>query len=144
MRKEWMEPVIEVQEFVANEYVAACGDSGTIYKFTCTAGGGEPGGVYKETNGQAGLQIGRGGDDRISRGETSYHACGETHEASVTDDFIQNCYYIPKSARSINWLGGTTWDTSKAINVVVWRGPKGDNTHCTTNLNMKEWATAKS
>ena len=25
MRKEWMEPVIEVQEFVANEYVAACG-----------------------------------------------------------------------------------------------------------------------
>lgn len=24
MRKEWMEPVIEVQEFVANEYVAAC------------------------------------------------------------------------------------------------------------------------
>ena len=28
MRREWMEPVIEVQEFVANEYVAACGDSG--------------------------------------------------------------------------------------------------------------------
>ena len=27
MRKEWMEPVIEVQEFVANEYVASCGDS---------------------------------------------------------------------------------------------------------------------
>ena len=26
MRKEWMEPVIEVQEFVANEYVASCGD----------------------------------------------------------------------------------------------------------------------
>ena len=24
MRKEWMEPVIKVQEFVANEYVAAC------------------------------------------------------------------------------------------------------------------------
>ena len=144
MRKEWMEPVIKVQEFVANEYVAACGDSGTIYKFKCTAGGGEHGGVYKETNGQAGLQIGRDGDSRISNGETSYHACGETHEASVTDDFIQNCYYIPKSARKKDWLGRTTWDTSKAINVIVWRGPKGDNTHCTTNLNMKEWATAKS
>ena len=38
MRKEWMEPVIEVQEFVANEYVAACGDSGTVYKFKCDAG----------------------------------------------------------------------------------------------------------
>ena len=38
MRKEWMEPVIEVQEFVANEYVAACGNSGKIYKFVCDAG----------------------------------------------------------------------------------------------------------
>ena len=26
MKKEWMEPVVEVQEFAANEYVAACGD----------------------------------------------------------------------------------------------------------------------
>ena len=25
MKKEWMEPVVEVQEFAANEYVAACG-----------------------------------------------------------------------------------------------------------------------
>lgn len=38
MRKEWMEPVIEVQEFVANEYVAACGDSGKVYNFECNAG----------------------------------------------------------------------------------------------------------
>lgn len=36
MRKEWMEPVIEVQEFVANEYVAAC-ESGMVYKFECDA-----------------------------------------------------------------------------------------------------------
>ncbi len=34
MRKEWMEPVIKVQEFVANEYVAAC-ESGMVYKFEC-------------------------------------------------------------------------------------------------------------
>ena len=39
MRKEWMEPVIKVQEFVANEYVAAC-ESGMVYKFTCDAPGG--------------------------------------------------------------------------------------------------------
>ena len=36
MRKEWMEPVIKVQEFVANEYVAAC-ESGMVYKFECNA-----------------------------------------------------------------------------------------------------------
>ena len=33
-----MEPVVEVQEFAANEYVAACGDSGKVYKFVCDAG----------------------------------------------------------------------------------------------------------
>ncbi len=49
-----------------------------------------------------------------------------------TDDFIQNCYYI---SIAYNWDD----DTAKAIDVVVWRGPKGDNTHCTTNLDMKEW-----
>ena len=38
MKKEWMEPVVEVQEFAANEYVAACGDSGKVYKFVCDAG----------------------------------------------------------------------------------------------------------
>ena len=38
MKKEWMEPVVEVQEFAANEYVAACGDSGKVYKFVCGAG----------------------------------------------------------------------------------------------------------
>lgn len=135
MKRRYERPSAYIEEFTPNEYVAACGDSGTIYKFKCTAGGGEPGGVYKETNGQAGLQIGRGGDKRISRGEASYHACGETHEASVTDDFIQNCYYIPQSA--YNWRRG--WDTSKAIDVVVWRGPKGNNTHCTTNLDPKTW-----
>ena len=34
MRKEWMEPVIEVQEFVANEYVAAC-ESGMLLEDRC-------------------------------------------------------------------------------------------------------------
>lgn len=72
MKRRYERPSAYIEEFTPNEYVAACGDSGTIYKFKCTAGGGERGGVYKETNGQAGLQIGRDGDSRISNGETSY------------------------------------------------------------------------
>ena len=47
----WRRPLTEVQKFEANEYVAACGDSGTTYKFKCDAGGGESGNVYLETNG---------------------------------------------------------------------------------------------
>ncbi len=56
--------------------------SGKVYKFECNAGGGKYGGVYKETNGQSGLQIsGRNRDLRISISNSSYHACEETHQA---------------------------------------------------------------
>lgn len=66
------------------------------------------------------------GDEKLG----GYHACGTTHEANSTDKFLDG-YYIMKGS-------------DRPQNVIVWRGPKGDNTHCTTNLNMKEWATAKS
>lgn len=91
--------------------------------------------VWLETNGEPGLQKkgrweGWGeyhpGDEKLG----GYHACGTTHEANSTDKFLDG-YYIMKGS-------------DRPQNVIVWRGPKGDNTHCTTNLNMKEWATAKS
>lgn len=127
--KVWVRPLTMVQQFEANEYVAACGESGTTYKFTCDAGGGVSGSVYLETNGQEGLQTGRGGDRYLS----GYHACGTTHEAESTDDFLDG-YYVTSS-----WFGGT-----KVTPVIVWRGPHNDNTHCTTNLDMDSWETAKS
>ena len=48
-KRVWEQPVTLVQKFEANEYVAACGDSGTTYLFKCDAGGGRPGDVYLET-----------------------------------------------------------------------------------------------
>lgn len=129
-KKEWAIPQTFVQQFAANEYVAACGDENEVYKFTCDAGGGESGNVYLETNGQEGFQFDPlGGGDRYLSG---YYACGVTHEASTTDDFV-NGYYV-------------TWDgiTPVVTPVIVWRGPRGNNTHCTTNLNMSSWETAKS
>lgn len=103
--------------------------------FRCDAGGGYSGTVWLETNGEPGLQKkgrweGWGeyhpGDEKLG----GYHACGTTHEANSTDKFLDG-YYIMKGS-------------DRPQNVIVWRGPKGDDTHCTTNLNMKEWATAKS
>lgn len=129
MKRTYESPKAYVEEFTPNEYVAACGESGTTYKFTCDAGGGESGTVYLETNGKEGLQTGRGGDRYLS----GYHACGTTHEAESTDDFLDG-YYVTSS-----WLGGT-----KVTPVIVWRGPHNDNTHCTTNLDMDSWETAKS
>lgn len=134
--KKWSRPVTFVQKFEANEYVAACGDSGTKYLFTCDAGGGKSGTVYLETNGQTGLQTGWGGDQYLS----GYHACGTKHEADSEDDFLKG-YYVTEEYVG-TWPFGHYETTT--TDVIVWRGPKGNNTHCTTNLDMDSWETAKS
>lgn len=134
--KVWRRPLTEVQKFEANEYVAACGDSGTTYFFECNAGGGTPGSVYQETNGIDGLQTRGGWGYRADRELTMwplshYYACNEKHEAESTDDFL-NGYYLPS-------------DNSKnAQQVIIWRGDHGDDIHCTTKLNQDSWETAKS
>lgn len=127
--KVWVRPLTMVQQFEANEYVAACGDLNKVYKFKCDAGGGKSGSVYLETNGKPGLQTGWGGDRYLS----GYHACNITHEAKTTDDFLDG-YYVTSS-----WFGGT-----EVTPVMVWRGPNNDNTHCTENLDMDSWETVKS
>lgn len=130
MRKEWMEPVIEVQEFVANEYVAACGDSGKVYNFECNAGK-RRNFYYVYTNGTDGVP---NTPDDVLLGST-YHPCGETHSAESNSDFAHGYMY------KAGLLGP---DKSKRIDVVIWRGEKGDNIHCTINLNIDSWTTAKS
>lgn len=131
MKRAYVRPTMVGERFVANEYVAACGETEYgKYKFTCDAGDGVSGDVYRESNGKPGFQKGYGlfgyrGDKWLG----GYHACGTTHEANTTDDF-QNGYYIP--------------DGGDAVDVIIWRGKKGDNIHCTTNLNRDSWETTKS
>lgn len=127
--REYVKPTMEGELFAANEYIAACHDINKVYKFKCDAGGGESGSVYLETNGQPGLQTGWGGDRYLS----GYHACGTTHEAKTTDDFLDG-YYVTSP-----WFGET-----KTTPVKVWRGPDNDNTHCTENFDMDSWETEKS
>lgn len=99
--KDYVRPMMESEVFAANEYIAACGDSGVVYKFRCDAGNGVYGSVYEETNGIPGLQTGRNGDDRLATysnglfGESGFHACDSTHEAESTSDFV-NGYYCAK------------------------------------------------
>ena len=135
--KVWRRPLTEVQKFEANEYVAACGDSGTTYLFTCDAGGGASGDVYVESNGVEGLQTHGewvGGWDghwqEADRSLGGYHACETTHEADSENEFL-NGYYVPY------WSDDVT-------KVIIWRGPYNDNVHCTTNLDKNSWETAKS
>ena len=128
-----------VQKFEANEYVAACGDSGTTYLFTCDAGGGKSGKVYVETNGQAGLQTGWGGDSSLG----GYHACGTQHEADSDDAFLEGYYVTEEWVSTGPWPGQGHME-EVITDVIVWRGPYNNNVHCTTKLNMDEWEIGRS
>ena len=129
MKKTWEEPKIMVQQFMPNEYVAACGDENRVYNFVCDAGGGTPGTVYEDSNHNGKWDL--FGDEALTGHILpTYHACGETHSAPTDDEFIEG-FYLPNS------------NPGKATTVIIWTDG-GTNIHCTTNLNMNEWTTAKS
>ena len=130
MKKRWEEPIILVQQFVANEYVAACGDSGTVYKFECNAG--EP---YTYT-GILGFPM---TDDYPYKVTTDsgklltkhYGPCGETHEAPENTGFMNG------------FMDNNYTSDDEHIPVIIWTNNDTD-VHCTENLDMSKWETAKS
>lgn len=129
-KRVWENPLTMVQQFVPNEYVAACGDTNNEYIFKCDAMGGVFGTVFYSD-----------GDDKFEPliddkwMGTGYHACGEEHVTQVGDDFIEGWYVT-------GWDGITGGDFVKKV--IIWRGPDGNNIHCTTNLDKNTWETAKS
>lgn len=132
MKRAYVRPTMVGERFVANEYVAACGESGKVYKFNCNAGDtglppwNYPYHVYADSNKN-------GRYDRSDDYLGTYHACGAEHEAPSTDDF------------SNGFMIDTRWGhDSTPQKVIIWRGESGDNIHCTTNLDMNTWETAKS
>lgn len=127
--KNYVKPMMESEVFAANEYIAACGDSGVVYNFECNAGGGTPGTVYEDSNHDGRWDL---INDTPLTGYIlpTYHACGETHQAPTDDEFIEG-FYLPNS---------NPFDPQK---VIIWTDG-GTNIHCTTNLEMDQWETAKS
>ena len=142
----WSRPMASVEQFMPNEYIAACGDSGTVYKFTCDAGYvdkshesgwcgcGEyhyrsvPDGTYTE---KASWHVYHNGTDLTSW--STYSPCGHTHEAASDGVFLTGCY-----------MDNPYTEVDENIPVTVWRGEDGKNVHCTTLLDINSWATVKS
>lgn len=133
----WVQPQTVVQQFVANEYVAACGDMNQVYKFTCDAGRywfpiigtvPVPGTVFEDSNGNG--QLDDSDRDLTSSWWPEYHACGVTHEAPKTDEFLTGFYKPLNSEYGMQ-------------KVIIWT-EDGTNVHCTTNLDMSSWPTDKS
>lgn len=130
MKRAYVRPTMVGERFVANEYVAACGDQNKVYKFKCNA---------QEWTGWAGSTVWLNGPD--GQPETSddvilgtYGRCGTEHEAKTTDEFYNG--YLKKNILGI--------PSGPRKDVIVWRGETGDNINCTTNLNINTWETAKS
>lgn len=138
--------------FAANEFIAACGDSGVTYKFNCDAPSGQlfyyPNlnvKDYPSNNGSPESPLNWNTEQWDKQNATElgyfYHPCNEKHEASTAEGFYWGFtdWYngiITESGRNNKHDAGET--------VIVWRGPNGNNGHATTNLNMSTWETARS
>ena len=132
MKRAYVRPTMVGERFVANEYVAACGDNGKVYKFECNAGEkSSKYNVYYKVGNRKKFIISNNLAVRPQHFGT-YHPCGTTHEANATDEFITG--YIDDQS---------TVFKDEAIPVVIWT-QNGDNVHCTLKLDIKEWQTAKS
>lgn len=97
MKRAYVRPTMVGERFVANEYVAACGESRKVYKFNCDAPGGP-------------------------------------------------LYYYPNFDGTVDGFVDYNWNgkQDRGEGVIVWRGPRNNNGHATTKINMREWETAKS
>ena len=132
MKKRWEESRILVQKFMPNEYVAACGDGGVVYNFECNAGSQQE--IYNVYYDDGRPLASSNGYEEWSAQFAGYHPCGATHEAESNSGFYDGYMY-----RQDRW-GDNTGDP---IDVVIWTD-RGSDVHCTTNLDMNEWTTAKS
>lgn len=126
--RNWERPMAVVDAFVANEFVSACRDKNKVYKFKCDAGNEYStysSFIDSNNNGKFDWQ-----DRQIG---SSYSPCGKTHDAKTKDEFYNG--FIKRN---------TLLGFGEVIPVIIWRGENGDNVHCTTNLRMDTWETAKS
>lgn len=133
-KRAYVKPSLESEAFVPNTYVAACGDSGVTYYFECNAG--EPYTYY--VNGPWGIKI-PVTDDHPYKVTTvggqvlsrNYGPCNVKHTAPSESGFLHG------------FIDNTHTEKDEHIPVIIWT-EWGTNVHCTENLDMDSWETAKS
>ena len=132
MRRRYERPSAYIEEFTPNEYVAACGESGTVYNFKCDAGI-----KYYGNRNYHYKVVGADGKSYADYYKGLYGPCGETHKADSDGEF------------RIGYMDDVnTEDVNENIQVYMWierdRWGRQTNLHCTTDLDKNHWATAKS
>lgn len=126
-KKVWRRPLTDVQKFEANEYVAACGDTGYgNYLFECDAPEGRL--YYYQTNWWG---------EEEAKYLGNYTPCSRKHEAARESEFPDGFVDYNRNGRE---------DEGEAVIVWIERGPWGGirNAHATTNLDRDSWEIAHS
>ena len=125
--------MVTVDTFVANEFVSTCGENHKVYNFECNAG--DEDGMYDVfTN-----------DGRnLTKGILNYyHPCKATHKAEEDSGFIEGVMIDNGGIDDRYYIDLKGIHEYPKTKVIIWTD-NGTDVHCTTNLNMKEWTTAKS
>ena len=138
--RNWERPMVVVDTFAANEFVSSCGENHKVYNFECNAG--RTNGMYDVfTDDGHNLTPDEGFWFFPTRGY--YSPCHETHEAPEDSGFIKGVMVDNGGNDQLTYRRhGKTYEYPKT-NVIIWTNNNTD-VHCTTNLDMKEWTTAKS
>lgn len=149
MKKVWENPQITVEQFEANEYVAACDDLQNVYyNFVCDAGGGVSGDVWEgSTTNADNTQISGGTNLTNGNPYYSFSACDASHyvlksEADAKNMFTSGIYHkgITDDSTSVKKYGsvfGYGGTMSELIPVTIWKGENNDDVHCMTNLGVE-------
>ena len=148
MKKNYDKPVMQLEEFVPNNYCADCGDDAhafVTYLFDCGTGLGDENDYYYIHDGSGNYQtFGSyyyGPRSLAHPNAARYHPCFEHHEVTVPkgidviadSDDMYSGYYLDKY--------GTR--TVESIPVVLWTDG-GTDMHATVILDPHEWHTVKS
>lgn len=122
----WSSPKTTFEEFVPQNYIAACGDENKLYKFECNSW---PGFLYYYPDSDGDIDGDYTGDgEAVNIG--IFTPCDASHEAEAIEGTFYDGYIIGI--------------TGNKRNVIVWRGEDGTNGHATADLDMDSWETAKS
>lgn len=139
MKKTYMKPFLISEKFTAEEFIAACGDSGKVYKFKCNAGSKWSSyNVYLADGtpyATAGVDTGGCKTDYSSYSPCYDAESGEGYHEAESDSGFLKGYMYKQSIWGAN--------TGSKIDVIIWTDNYTD-VHCTTDLTMESWETAKS
>ncbi len=143
MKKVYEKPMMSVENFAANEFIAACGDHGENVYFKCNAPGG-PLYYFEDFDGKLdGIQNGK---MNATHGPGFfYHPCykeghtGGFHKVNMDKDPGYSMFdgFIDSNING-------KYDEGKDIRIIVWLGENRNNSHGTKELDVDSWTTAKS